>query len=109
MDLLFLEIKSQDFKFSTEDVDLLRDIRINAGATIERIKLQEQLIREQLAAERLEELNNQKSMFVSTVSHDLKTPLTSIKILLKCSSKMKRVYRINQKTIWKLLKVKQIV
>lgn len=28
----------------------------------------------------MEELNQQKSLFVSTVSHDLKTPLTSIKI-----------------------------
>ena len=28
----------------------------------------------------MEELNQHKSMFVSTVSHDLKTPLTSIKI-----------------------------
>lgn len=77
---IILGNKKSGFKFSTEDVDLLKDIGINAGATIERIKLQEQLIREQLEAERLEELNNQKSMFVSTVSHDLKTPLTSIKI-----------------------------
>ena len=77
---IILGNKKSGLKFSTEDVDLLKDIGINAGATIERIKLQEQLIREQLEAERLEELNNQKSMFVSTVSHDLKTPLTSIKI-----------------------------
>lgn len=77
---IILGNKKSGFKFSTEDVDLLKDIGINAGSTIERIKLQEQLIREQLEAERLEELNNQKSMFVSTVSHDLKTPLTSIKI-----------------------------
>lgn len=77
---IILGNKKSGFKFSTEDVDLLKDIGINVGATIERIKLQEQLIREQLEAERLEELNNQKSMFVSTVSHDLKTPLTSIKI-----------------------------
>jgi two-component system phosphate regulon sensor histidine kinase PhoR len=61
-------------------VDLLKDIGINVGSTIERIKLQEQLIREKLTAEKLEEINQQKSMFVSTVSHDLKTPLTSIKI-----------------------------
>ena len=77
---IILGNKKSGAKFSTEDVDLLKDIGINAGSTIERIKLQEQLIREKLAAEKLEELNNQKSMFVSTVSHDLKTPLTSIKI-----------------------------
>lgn len=72
--------KKSDSKFSIEDVDLLKDIGINTGSTIERIKLQEQLIRKKMEAERLEELNEQKSMFVSTVSHDLKTPLTSIKI-----------------------------
>ena len=77
---LIMGNKKSGTRFSTEDVDLLKDISINAGSTIERIRLQEQLIREKLAAERLEELNQQKSMFVSTVSHDLKTPLTSIKM-----------------------------
>ncbi len=72
--------KKSGSKFSIEDVDLLKDIGINAGSTIERIKLQEQLIRKKIEAEKLEEVNEQKSMFVSTVSHDLKTPLTSIKI-----------------------------
>ena len=77
---LIMGNKKSGTRFSTEDVDLLKDVGINVGTTIERIKLQEQLIREKLTAERLEELNKQKSMFVSTVSHDLKTPLTSIKI-----------------------------
>jgi two-component system phosphate regulon sensor histidine kinase PhoR len=45
------------------------------------------LIREKLESERLEELNKQKSMFVSTVSHELKTPLTSIKIFAEMLQK----------------------
>jgi len=77
---IILGNKKSGSKFSTEDVDLLKDIGINTGSTIERIKLQEQLIREKIEVEKLEELNQHKSMFVSTVSHDLKTPLTSIKI-----------------------------
>lgn len=77
---IILGQKKSGAKFSIEDVDLLKNIALNTGTTIERIKLQEQLILEKLAAEKLEELNQQKSMFVSTVSHDLKTPLTSIKI-----------------------------
>ncbi|HCY76611.1 MAG TPA: hypothetical protein DHV28_11890 [Ignavibacteriales bacterium] len=77
---IILGSKKSGVKFSSEDVDFLKDIGINAGTTIERIKLQEQLIREKLAAEKLEELNQQKSMFVSQVSHELKTPLTSIKM-----------------------------
>jgi signal transduction histidine kinase len=77
---IILGNKKSGSRFSIEDVDLLKDIGINAGSTIERIKLQEQLIREKIEVEKLEELNQHKSMFVSTVSHDLKTPLTSIKI-----------------------------
>jgi signal transduction histidine kinase len=77
---ILLGNKKSGSKFSIEDVDLLKDIGINAGSTIERIKLQELLIREKIEVEKLEELNQHKSMFVSTVSHDLKTPLTAIKI-----------------------------
>lgn len=77
---IILGNKKSGSRFTVEDVDLLKDIGINAGSTIERIKLQEQLIREKLAAEKLEEINQQKSMFVSQVSHELKTPLTAIKM-----------------------------
>ena len=77
---IILGNKKSGLRFTTEDVDLLKDIGLNTGATIERIKLQEQLIREKLAAEKLEEINKQKSMFVSQVSHEFKTPLTSIKM-----------------------------
>mgnify|MGYP005841893993 CR=1 FL=1 len=77
---LILGNKKSGAKFSSEDVDLLKEIGLSAGSTIERLSLQEQLIREKMEAERLEELNRQKSMFVSTISHELKTPLTSIKM-----------------------------
>ncbi|MBP1683492.1 MAG: OmpR family signal transduction histidine kinase, partial [Ignavibacteriaceae bacterium] len=77
---IILGNKKSGSRFTAEDVDLLKDIGINAGSTIERIKLQEQLIREKLAAEKLEEINQQKSIFVSQVSHELKTPLTAIKM-----------------------------
>ncbi len=77
---IILGQKKSGAKYSIEDIDLLKNIGLNAGTTIERIKLQEQLIREKLEAERLEELNKQKSIFVSQVSHEFKTPLTSIKM-----------------------------
>ena len=63
-----------------DDIDLLNTVAAATALAIERIKLQEELILEKLEAERLEELNKMKSFFVSTVSHELKTPLTSIKM-----------------------------
>ena len=53
---------------------------MEAGLTIERIQIQEELIREQLLKEKLQELNELKSFFISSVSHELKTPLTSIRM-----------------------------
>ena len=77
---LVLGDKKSDIRFTVEDIDLLNNIASNAASTLARIFLQEELIRKNLEAEKLDELNKQKTMFVSTVSHDLKTPLASIKM-----------------------------
>lgn len=72
--------KKSNAKFSVEDIDLLNKIATELGNGIERIKLHEQLFFEKVEKQKLAELNEQKSFFVSSVSHDLKTPLTSIKM-----------------------------
>ena len=72
--------KKSDTRFTVEDIDLLIEITSQAGITLERIRLQENLIREQLLKEKLEEMNELKSFFISSVSHELKTPLTSIRM-----------------------------
>lgn len=77
---LVLDKKKSGAKFTAEDVDLLNSITTQAGLTVERIVLQQKLLIEQAETQRLEELNKLKSYFVSSVSHDLKTPLTSIKM-----------------------------
>ncbi len=77
---LILGEKKSGARFSAEDVDLLHSITTQAGLTVERIVLQQKLLIEQAETQRLEELNKLKSYFVSSVSHDLKTPLTSIKM-----------------------------
>ncbi|MCB9208297.1 MAG: HAMP domain-containing histidine kinase [Ignavibacteriales bacterium] len=77
---LILGEKKSETIFTAEDVDLLNIITTSIGLTLDRIMLQEEVIREHLETERLEELNKIKSYFVSSVSHDLKTPLTSIKL-----------------------------
>jgi signal transduction histidine kinase len=77
---LVLGNKKSGARFSSEDVDLLGNICTQAGLTIERILLQQRLFIEQAEGERLKELNQLKSDFVSYVSHELRSPLTSIKM-----------------------------
>ena len=77
---LVLGERKSGSRFTIEDLDLLIEVCLQAGLTIERIQIQEKLIREQLLKEKLQELNELKSFFISSVSHELKTPLTSIKM-----------------------------
>lgn len=77
---LVMGTKKSEGRFTIEDIDLLNNVASNAASTLSRISLQEELIRKNLEAEKLDDLNRQKTMFVSTVSHDLKTPLASIKV-----------------------------
>ncbi len=91
---LVLGGKKSDVRFTIEDIDLLNNVASSAASTLSRIYLQEELIRKNLEAEKLEDLNKQKTMFVSTVSHDLKTPLASIKVF---SEIMKSGMQISEK------------
>lgn len=75
---LVLGEKKSGSMFTSEDIDLLAAISAGAAAEIERLQLQQKVLFEHEEARRLEELSAAKSYFVSSVSHDLKTPLTSI-------------------------------
>ena len=77
---LVLGAKKSGVRFLKDDIDLLNSVVIAAALAIDRIKLQEELILEHLEAKRLEELNELKSFFMHTITHELKTPLTSIKL-----------------------------
>lgn len=77
---LVLGAKRSGVRFLKDDIDLLNTVTTAAALAIDRIKLQEKLILEQLEAKRLEELNELKSFFMNTITHELKTPLTSIKL-----------------------------
>ena len=84
--------KKAGTKFSNEDIDLLTTISNRVASSIDKIRIQEELIIERIESERLDELNRMKSYFVASVSHDMKTPLTSIKMfaeLLQTSSEVK--------------------
>ncbi len=77
---LALGPKKSGRRFTVEDIDLLTTVALQAGLSIERIELQQRLMLEHAETARLEELNRMKSYFVSSVSHELKTPLTSIRM-----------------------------
>ncbi len=77
---LVLGEKRSGTRFTIEDVALATSVSVQSGLALERIRLERQLILEQEVSERLAELNKLKSYFVSSVSHDLRTPLTSIRM-----------------------------
>jgi signal transduction histidine kinase len=77
---LVLGPKKSQVRFTVEDVDLLTAITLHAGLSVQRIILLEKLFVERESGVRLRELSQLKSYFVSSVSHDLKTPLTSIRM-----------------------------
>lgn len=101
---LILGDKLSGQKYSKKDIEILNIIAIQSGLAISRLQLQEKIVQEELENEKLEELNNLKSEFVSSVSHELQTPLTSIQIFaetlstgkVKTQEKQKEYLRIIQ-------------
>ena len=90
---LVLGVRKSGKRFYKEDIDLLNTISTTIALAIDRLKLQQELIYEQIEGERLEELNKMKSYFVSSVSHELKTPLTSIKMFSELLQNKKNISR----------------
>ena len=78
--LLAVGEKKSGTRFSSEDCDLLLGAGQLAIAAVERILLRKKIAVEQEESKRLAELNQLKSYFVSGVSHELKTPLTAIRM-----------------------------
>jgi signal transduction histidine kinase len=72
--------KLSGLKYSSADFELLNAIASSAALALRRLELQEKLVQEEIEMSRLEELNELKSFYVASVSHDLKTPLTSIRV-----------------------------
>ncbi len=83
---ILLGRKKSGFGFTVEDVALLSMIAAESGKALQRISLQRKLLFQQEEIQKLEELNELKSYFVSSVSHELKTPVTSIKLFTEIIS-----------------------
>lgn len=77
---IILGDKMSDLRYSKSDFELLNTIASSAALVLKRLELQEKLILEQVELEKAREISELKSYFVASVSHDLKTPLSAIKI-----------------------------
>ncbi len=89
--MLILGKKKSGLRYSLEDIDLLNTIASRAGLSIDRIRLQQKLILKHEETQRLEEISQLKSLFVSSVSHEMQTPLTSIKMFAELLQSKKEV------------------
>ncbi|KAA3618299.1 MAG: GAF domain-containing protein [Calditrichaeota bacterium] len=89
--ILILGRKKSGQKYTHEDIDLLRTVGIQLGLAIQRTVFQKQLLLKNLEAEHLNELNQLKSYFVSSVSHDLQSPLTSIRMFAELLNEKKNI------------------
>lgn len=67
-------------RFSSQDIEFISSVALQSSTAIERIRLHVQIVVERTESERLAELNRLKTYFVSSVLHDLKTPLASVKM-----------------------------
>ncbi len=72
--------KLSELRFTKSDIDILNVLIRNLSLALNKLLIQQKLVFEEMEISRLEELNDMMAYYVSSVSHDLKTPLTSIKM-----------------------------
>lgn len=77
---LLLGDKLSGMVYTRHDIEILNVLISNIALAYKKLQLQKKLVLEELEISRLEEINKMMNYYVSSVSHDLKTPLTSIKM-----------------------------
>ncbi len=77
---LILGNKLSELRFTMHDSEILNVLISNISLAFKKLQLQRKVLIEEMEISRLEEINKMMAYYVSSVSHDLKTPLTSIKM-----------------------------
>jgi signal transduction histidine kinase len=76
--LLALGPKASGHRFTPEDVDFLEVLAGDLAVNLDRLRIQEEMIYERASREKSEELVRMKTEFISALSHELRTPMTSL-------------------------------
>ena len=76
--LLVFGRKLSGHRFTKEDIGLIETMGGELAVNLGRIRIQEQMIYERASREKTEELVRLKTEFISSVAHELRTPITSL-------------------------------
>jgi signal transduction histidine kinase len=76
--LLAFGPKLSGHRFTKEDIGLIEILAGELAVNLGRIRLQEEMIYERASREKSEELVRLKTEFISSVAHELRTPVTSL-------------------------------
>ena len=94
--LVLVALRSAGDAVREEEMDMLATVCLHASDVAERLASQERAILEQEERHRLQELSDLKSYFVSSVSHELKMPLTSIRMFAEIMNKRRSTLRAKE-------------